>query len=72
MTLFIVINKVIKFRTHHQILWQLVDIFIQMAITDEKDWSQEKFILWWHARYELIQSSVRICQQDHSSGASPI
>ena len=42
MTLFIVINKVIKFRTHHQILWQLVDVFIQMAVTDEKDWSQEK------------------------------
>lgn len=42
MTLFIVINKVIKFRTHHQILWQLVDIFIQMAVTDEKDWIQEK------------------------------
>lgn len=42
MTLFIVINKVIKFRTHNQILWQLVDIFIQMAVTDEKDWSQEK------------------------------
>lgn len=36
MTLFIVINKVIKFRTHHQILWQLVDVFIQMAVTDEK------------------------------------
>jgi len=42
MTLFIVINKVIKFRTHHQILWQLVDVFILMAVTDEKDWSQEK------------------------------